>query len=284
MLKVTLLGTGNPRPLLDRFGPSILIEADEEVLLFDVGRGATQRLFQHGVALAGTREVFLTHLHSDHVVGLPDLWLTGWIFQRTQPLRVRGPPGTRDLVEHLTRAFAFDVHVRRDLDERLPPMGAEMVGEDIPPGVVHQGPAARVTAFEVDHGPVKPAYGYRIDCGGRSVVLSGDTRPSDNLVRHSRGADLLIHEVAAMTGEHLESSPIASQVLAHHTSPEAAGEIFSRVQPRLAVYSHIVLLGGLTADDLVTGTRKTYAGPLEVGRDGMAITVGDLVAVSPPSP
>jgi len=282
MLKVTLLGTGNPRPLLDRFGPSILIEADEEVLLFDVGRGATQRLFQHGVALAGTREVFLTHLHSDHVVGLPDLWLTGWIFQRTQPLRVRGPPGTRDLVEHLTRAFAFDVHVRRDLDERLPPMGAEMVGEDIAPGIVHQGPAARVTAFEVDHGPVKPAYGYRIDSGGRSVVLSGDTRPSENLIRHSVGADLLIHEVAAMTELHRRSSPIASQVLAHHTEPEAAGEVFARVAPRLAVFSHIVLLGGLTAEDLVEKTRRTYGGPLVVGWDGMVIAVGDSVAVSPP--
>jgi len=281
MLRVTLLGTGNPRPLLDRFGPSLLVEAGEERLLFDVGRGATQRLFAGGVPLADVRDVFLTHLHSDHVVGLPDLWLTGWIFQRAGALRVRGPTGTRDLVTHLEKAFAFDRQARQ-ADERLPSEGAVIWGEDVAPGVVHHGVGATVTAFEVDHGPVRPAFGYRIDCEGRSVVLSGDTRPSENLVAHATGADLLIHEVAAMTEQHILSSGIAPRVLAHHTSPEEAGEIFSRVKPRLAVYSHIVLLGGLTADDLVTRTRRTYSGPLEVGRDGMAITVGDSVTVLPP--
>ena len=283
VLRVTLLGTGNPRPLLERFGPSILVEMDQERLLFDVGRGATQRMFEKGVSLAVVSEVFLTHLHSDHVVGLPDLWLTGWIFQRTRALHVRGPPGTREMVGHLSRAYAFDVHARRDLDEHLPAEGAEIQGEDLVPGVVHRGDSMIVTAFEVDHGPVKPAFGYRIEGGGRSVVLSGDTRPSENLMRHAQGTDLLIHEVAAATEEHIRGSPIALQVLAHHTSPEAAGEVFTRVAPRLAVYSHIVLLGGLTEEDLLTRTRRTYAGPLAVGQDGMVLSVGDTVTVELPS-
>ena len=119
-MKVTLLGTGNPRPRIDRFGPSILVEAGKETLLFDCGRGATIRLSQASVPFSSVAALFLTHLHSDHVVGLPDLWLTGWIMGRHVPLQVWGPTGTVDMLKHLEQAYAFDVHVRRDIDEQIP--------------------------------------------------------------------------------------------------------------------------------------------------------------------
>ena len=280
-LRVTLLGTGNPRPLLERFGPSLLVEVGGQRLLFDSGRGATQRLFQLGVPLAEVRDVFLTHLHSDHVVGLPDLWLTGWIFGRREALHVRGPAGTREMTSHLREAFAFDVDIRQR-DEKLPARGAALEGEDFPPGLVYKGEGVTVTAFAVDHGPVRPALGYRIDAAGRSVVLSGDTRASDAVVEAARGADLLVHEVAAATDAWQRESPIAAAVLAHHTSPEEAGEVFARAKPRLALYSHIVLLGGVTADDLVSRTRRAYGGPVEVGEDLLAVDVGDRLHVRRP--
>src|SRR5690348_8547722 len=104
-IKVTLLGTGNPRPVMTRFGPSILVEAGQEKLLFDCGRGAMQRLYQlkHDTDITA---LFLTHLHSDHVVGLTDFWLTGWVMGRKEPLRLFGPDGTTDMAKHLTEAFA----------------------------------------------------------------------------------------------------------------------------------------------------------------------------------
>ena len=282
-ISVVLLGTGNPRPSLDRFGPSILVTAGSEHLLFDCGRGAAQRLFQRGEAFSGVHDLFLTHLHSDHTIGIPDLWLTGWIFGRTRPLAIRGPAGTRELAAGLGKAYAFDVHMRRDVDERLPPAGAEIAGTDVSEGRVFDNDRVRVTAFAVDHGPVRPALGYRVDFGTRSVVLSGDTRSSPNLVRFAKGTDVLIHEVIDPEIERrgAASSLTAEQVrriIEHHTTPEEAGKVFSAVHPRLAVYSHIVP-SMASAADLVPPTRKTYKGPLEVGEDEMEIEVGREIRV-----
>lgn len=282
-LKVTLLGTGNPRPSIDRFGPSILVQAGKETLLFDCGRGATIRLSQAGVPFSSVSVLFLTHLHSDHVVGIPDLWLTGWIMGRKNPLQVWGPPGTSDLLKHLQEAYAFDVHIRRDVDEHLTPQGAVMTGKEIEESVIYESNGVRVTAFGVDHGLVKPALGYRIDYQGHSVVLSGDTRPSDNLVKFAKGTDVLVHEVFdpdayfevgnSLTPEQRE------RVRQHHTTPDEAGRVFTKVQPKLAVYSHIV---PPEVPDVIGHTRKSYAGPLEVGEDLMTIEVGEQVRVRRP--
>ena len=279
-LKVTLLGTGYPRPVMERFGPTILIEAGKEKLLFDCGRGVTQRLYQLKVPFGEVTALFLTHLHSDHIVGIPDVYLTGWLLGRTTPLRVWGPAGTAEMMSHLEQAYQFDIHTRRDVDEKLPGQGAVVVAKDIEQGVVYQNNDLRVTAFAVDHSPVKPAFGYRVDYAGHSVVLSGDTRYSENLIRFSQGADLLIHEEidpeAYLAGDRLFSPEMKQKVIAHHTNPEQAGTIFNKVKPKLAVYSHIV---PFDAPDLVAHTRKTYPGPLEVGEDLMSIEIDDKVNV-----
>lgn len=278
-LKVTLLGTGNPRPAMERFGPSILVEAGQEKLIFDCGRGATQRLYQLKVPFDDVTGLFLTHLHSDHTVGIPDLWLTGWILGHKRPLRVWGPEGTKQMMAHLKEAFSYDIHIRRDVDEKLPAEGVEVVSRDISEGVVLEENGLKVTAFMVDHGLVKPALGYRVDYAGHSVVLSGDTRSSENLVRFAQGADVLIHEVIDTEAYKQVTSFTPEQqqkVIAHHTTAEQAGTIFTRVKPRLAVYSHIV---PPNAPTLVAQTRKTYAGPLEVGEDLMSIEIGEKVEV-----
>jgi ribonuclease Z len=280
-LKVTLLGTGYPRPVMERFGPSILVEAGQEKLLFDCGRGATQRLYQLHVPFSEMTALFLTHLHSDHIVGIPDFYLTGWIFGRSTPLRVWGPAGTVAMMSHLEQAYEFDIHVRRDVDEKLPAQGVVVVAKDIEEGVVYQHDDLKVTAFVVDHAPVKPAFGYRVDYAGHSVVLSGDTRFNENLIRFAQGTDVLIHEVldpeAYRASDHLYSDEQKQRVIDHHTTPEQAGTVFSRVKPRLAVYSHVV---PFDAQDLVAHTRKTYSGPLEVGEDLMSIEIGDQIKVN----
>jgi ribonuclease Z len=283
-LKVTLLGTGNPRPRIDRFGPSILVEAGKETLLFDCGRGATIRLSQASVPFSSVTALFLTHLHSDHVIGLPDLWLTGWIMGRQVPLQVWGPAGTVDMLRHLEQAYAFDVHVRRDVDEQLPGQGVVLVGKDIGEGVVYENNGVKVTAFLVDHGLVKPALGYRVDYQGHSVVLSGDTRPSENLIKFSRGTDVLVHEVFDPEAYREVGNSLTleqrKRVREHHSTPEEAGTVFTKVAPKLAVYSHIV---PPDVPDVVPHTRKTYSGPLEVGEDLMTIEIGEQVQVQKPS-
>jgi ribonuclease Z len=279
-IKVTLLGTGDPVPLPDRFGPSILVQAGGRTLLFDAGRGATIRLQQLGVPWSDVRTIFLTHLHSDHVGGFPDLMLTSWLLGREVPLRVWGPDGTKAMVSHLVDAFTFDISIR-ETDDLRPAEGAIVEATDIKQGIVYDEGGVKVMAFNVDHGPVKPAFGYRIDYGGHAVVLSGDTRPSDNLVRFAQGADLLIHEVAYMDPKMLQGSKRLQRIMAHHSSPSEAGQIFSRVKPKLVVYSHFTMRG-MTMDGVVAETRRTYTGPLEIGQDLMTIEVGQQVRVTRP--
>lgn len=288
-LKVTLLGTGRPDPVMDRFGPATLVEAGNHILLFDCGRGASQRLWQLKMPLSKINALFLTHLHSDHTVGIPDLWLTGWLptpfGRRNVPLQVVGPEGTRAMMASLRQAYQWDIRVRHD-GEGMPSSGIAVDARDIRQGVVYERDGLKVTAFEVDHGGIlKPAFGYRIDYGGKSVVISGDTRPNENLVRFASNADVIIHEVIAARPELLAKSPDARRILGFHTSPEDAGRIFERVKPKLAVYYHVVLLttdpsiSPPTVTELVPRTRTTYSGPLEIGEDLMTILIGDSVEV-----
>ncbi len=289
-LRVTLLGTGNPRPIPGRSGPAILVEAatmPPTRILVDAGRGAAERLFTVGgrELLSGIDLVLLTHLHSDHVVGLPDVWLTGWLFGRSRAFALKGPEGTAALMSYLEKAFEFDVKTRRDLDERLPGAGAAVDAHDVPPDATFKASEiseVKVTPFLVDHGPVKPAYGYRIDYGGKSVVLSGDTRYSENLIAHAKGCDVLVHEVVAPDVERrasvMRDPAVTQRIIEHHTTPEDAGRVFAAVKPKLAVYSHIVP-SVTTAKDLEAPTRKTYSGPLLVGEDLTEIDIGDTVTV-----
>jgi ribonuclease Z len=290
-LKITLLGTGNPRPTPERSGPAILVEANTQPptrILIDAGRGAAERLFEVGgrEALSGIDCVVLTHLHSDHVVGLPDLWLTGWIFGRAKPLILRGPTGTTDMMHHLEAAYSFDVHMRRDVDERLPANGIAVDALDLQPDAQFDLNGVKITPFPVDHGPVKPAYGWKIAYEGRSIVFSGDTRKCENVARYASGCDVLVHEVIVPEVEKrlsLMRDPAATQrVIDHHTTPEEAGEVFAVAHPRLAVFSHIVP-SPATARDVEKAVRRRYRGRIVVGVDKMVIEIGTQITVSHPS-
>jgi ribonuclease Z len=283
-IRVTLLGTGTPAPVMNRFGASILVEAGDQKFLFDAGRGAMQRLTQIKVSWKDVTGVFLTHLHSDHVVGFPDVWLTGWLLgAREAPLLVWGPRGTRKMMLHLAQAYEFDIAIRQ-VDEHAAGEGAVIVAEDVVEGFVYERNGVRITPFDVDHAPVEPAFGYRIDYRGRSVVLSGDTRFSENLIRQARGADVVIHEVVAPeTYRRAGIAPaVAATIMAHHTTAEQAGEVFARVKPKLAVYSHIGRPSA-TEQDVIPATRKTYDGAVELGEDLMVIEVGATVTVRRPA-
>ena len=291
--KVTLLGTGSPNPQPDRFSMSTLVEAGGMRLVFDAGRGTSVRLWQLGVSLGAIDAVFLTHFHSDHTIGLPDLLLTGWIDtpygRRKAPLTVIGPAGTKELTDNLALAYAADVRTRI-ADEHLPPAGARFDAREFSGDgkVVFERAGVEVVAFEVDHGAqIKPAYGYRINYNSRSVVISGDTRRSDNLIKHAGGVDLLIHEVATANEDALAVNPGFKDIVAHHVTPTEAAGVFNATKPKLAVYSHLVFLSDTkfprpTVQYLIDQTRKTYSGPLVVGQDLMSFSISEQVTVDPP--
>ena len=285
-IAVTLLGTGTPALRPDRWGPSTLVEVNGKLLVFDAGRGCAVRLDQIGVKLTDLHTVFLTHFHADHVNGLADLWLMRYLFANryklNSPLKLSGPIGTSVLAEHLEKAFGADIRIRH-ADENAPLDAAKFkVQEFAQDGVIMDEDGVAVTAFAVNHGPlIKPAYGYRIDYAGRSVTISGDTKFDENLIKHATGTDLLIHEVAAGS-ERQRHVPFIRVILNHHTSPEEAGTVFSRAKPKLAAYTHYVLLAAgpelpPSMTEIEQRTRTTYDGPLVFGEDLTRFIVGDKV-------
>jgi len=282
-IRVTLLGSGGPEPHPTQFGASTLIEAGEEKLIFDAGRGATIRLAQAKVSLTDIT-VFITHLHSDHLNGLSDLWTTGYIppTLRRTPLEIYGPPGIVELAGALQVAFNADRDIRStELGERgidfsiaAGTFDATEVGGE---GIIFDRGGVKVSAISVDHG-ASTAFAYRVEYAGRSVVLSGDTRFSKNLMEKARGADLIIHEVMAIDEKLLKGSPMLQAIVTVHTTPEDAGTLFSEVEPKMAVYNHIIRVGA-SDESIETATRKTYSGPLTIGQDLMTFVVDDEVSV-----
>ena len=295
-MRVVLLGTkSGPATDAQRLGISTLILAGGETLLFDCGRGLTIGLARLAINPADVTKVFLTHLHSDHIVSLPELLLFPWASQgRAAPLKVWGPDGTRSMVNHLQQAFSFDIHIRRDVDEKFSPEGIRVIASDIREGVVHQVNGVRVSAFLVDHGPVKPAFGYRVDYQGHSVVISGDTKPSEGLIKNSQGVDVLIHELgqskqsAVLTGPPDELIPNsgltrrqARTIAEHHTDAAEAGHVFERVRPKLAVFSHFP---NVVPSEVLPLVRQSYSGPVEFGEDLMTIEIGSAINIRRAAP
>jgi ribonuclease Z len=187
------------------------------------------------------------------------------------------------MAAHLAQAFAFDIDIRVR-EGRQNPAGGQLAAHDVEPGVVYERGGVKVSAFLVDHGLVAPALGYRIEYDHRVVVLSGDTRFSPALIAVARGADLLVHEVVLAPDDVSPSAPYYP-AFAHHTTPEQAAEVFTRARPALAVYSHIVVLGGSDEAAIMKRTRARYAGPVLFGEDLMSVAVGDTLATPrPPAP
>lgn len=288
-IRVTLLGTGVPLPSLERFGAATLVEAGGNYFLFDCGRGATQRLWQQKIQIGKVNHLFLTHLHSDHVVGIPDLWLMGLmpaIFgNRAKAFEVWGPSGTVEMMQGLQQAYQWDLKTRI-AEYPGADSGTTIRAQNVTEGVVYERDGVRVTAFLVDHSDIiDSALGYRLDFKGRSVVISGDTRYSENLIRHAKNADVIIHEVVAVRDEVLAKSALARKIVSFHTTPEQAGKVFSLAKPKLAVYTHLAIppidpsLPLPTPDDIILQTRKHYAGKLAVGKDLMVIEIGETVVI-----
>src|SRR5262245_6123433 len=234
-LRVMLLGTGTPILNVDRFGMGTLVEAGGQRLLFDAGRGVAIRLHQAKVPLRSIDSVFITHLHSDHIAGLPDLYATsaqGSGGRRTLPLNIRGPVGVDNVARGIELMFTDNNRIRV-AGQEISAGSLNILAQVNPPdgGTVYAKGGVKVTAFLVDHGHVKPAYGYRIDYGGRAVVLSGDTTYSPNLIDYAKGVDLLIHCVAIGSRQLEASAPTFVQRFYDYlASPEMAGRILNEAR------------------------------------------------------
>ena len=295
-IRVTLLGVGGG-PRGGHFGiqnpvevqTSTLVEIEGKAFLFDAGRGVLEQISKlGGDYFSKVDRVYLTHLHGDHNIGLPDLWLTPIRVPeggRAVPLQVFGPAGTEEMAHHIASAFEYNLFYNGTSSS-----ATRLIGVDIQQGIVYEEDGVTITAFDVDHSPGNialedranyPALGFRVDYAGRSVAISGDTRFSENLIAYSEGVDVLIHEVGGggMGGGGMGGGGMGGGGMGnHHTSIPEAGEIFSRVQPKLAVYSHFIRGDN---QGLIEQTRDVYDGALLVGTEMTVITIGESIEVSP---
>ena len=288
-ITVTLLGTSAPTldPAVSTM--STLITAGNKQFIVDAGRGVVPRLSllnpgKEAKSFAKIDRVLLTHLHFDHIVSLDDLWLSRWMnARRQQPLQVWGPAGTKAFIGNMVSTYEADISARIGAAEELVAnanrSGVTIVTTEITEdGVIYQEDGVKITAFAVDH--EMPALGYRIDYRGKSVVLSGDTTYSPNLIKHAQGADLILHEVFGYSPR-FEKLPLLQKILRAHTTPEQAAEVFSLTKPKLAVYTHIGTFGDVPSGEFVDRTKKLYDGPVIIGEDMMTIAIADKVYVVP---
>lgn len=268
---LVLLGTGMPRPNLDAASPASAIVVGTRVFLVDAGSGVQRQLVAAGLPNNGVTALFVTHLHSDHTLGLPDLMLTTWVMGRKTALPTYGPRGIRAMTDHLVAAWSEDIKVRTEGLEHEPRGGYKLAVHEINAGVVYDSGGVKVTAIKVDHGDWQEAYGYKFEVAGRSIVISGDTRSSSALMKAATGADILVHE--AYPEKRLAPEPRAGgedwprYMKAFHTSDVEVGRLASQAKPKLLILHHLVRMGG-SDEELLAGVRAGgFTGRTVIGKD-----------------
>jgi ribonuclease BN (tRNA processing enzyme) len=288
--QVVVLGTGTPLADPERSGPAVAVVVNGAAYLVDCGPGVVRRAAaaeKNGIkALAGDKLkiVFITHLHSDHTLGYPDLIFSPWVLERAEPLEAYGPRGLKNMTAHIEKAWAEDVRLRLHGLEEANITGYKVIVHEIgvrrrrredaatagrTPAlqVVYRDANVTVSAFPVHHGTWKYAFGYRFDTKDRRIVISGDMAPTDEVIRACDGCDVLLHEVFNPKRKKIvESKQKQAYFRAFHTSPAELGEIATRARPKLLVLYHQVM-GETTEEDLVEQVRAHYSGKFVSAQD-----------------
>nr|MCU0633276.1 MBL fold metallo-hydrolase [Gemmatimonadaceae bacterium] len=274
-LKVVMLGTGTPNADPERSGPAVALVRGGHSYLVDAGAGVVRRAAlaaqSVGDALAppSLRTVFLTHLHSDHTSGLPDLMLMPWVLERTAPLRIVGPPGTRRMVDHLLAAYAEDRTIRLDGGEPSNRTGWQVRVTEVTGGEVYRDDQVTVRALRVPHGKWATALAYRFEAPDRRVVISGDTGPSEALADFCNGCDVLVHEVYST--ERFRTRPPAWQRYhaSYHTSTVQLAALAARARAPMLLLYHQLYWGATDADLIDEVSRAGYRGRVYSARDAL---------------
>jgi ribonuclease BN (tRNA processing enzyme) len=273
--QLVLLGTGTPQAIPERSGPASAIVYKGVAYLFDAGPGIVRRAaaasMQKNIpALAPEqlRRVFLTHLHSDHTLGVPDLIFSPWTLGRHEPLELYGPKGTSEMVKHIEAAWSQDIDIRIHGLEHANDMGYKAIVHEIEPGFVYRDGEVTITAVAVHHGSWSQAYGYRIQTPDRVIVISGDCAPSPALIQACDGCDILLHEVYVQAGQQQRGEGWIKYLHEFHTSAEQLGEIATKAHPKLLVLYHLVFSPTVrTPEPLLDELRRSYSGAAVSGND-----------------
>ncbi len=294
-LHAYMCGTGSPMPDAERAGPCIAVLAGSEAFVFDAGSGSIRKLMRMGFPMERTEGMFLTHLHSDHIDGLGELMLQAWIVGgRSRPLPIYGPPGTAQVVEGFNHAYQIDSGYRvahhGPVIANPAGYGGEAIESPLPEDAISQvaynQQGVKITVFRVDHAPIDPAFGYRVDYKGRSLVISGDTVFSPDLIRTAKGAEVLFHEALSMemvaalgkkldARERTNQAQIMRDIQNYHASPADAARAAKEAGVKALVLYHLVppLPSGMVEPMFLGDAAKQFSGTLKIGQDGMIVSL-----------
>jgi ribonuclease BN (tRNA processing enzyme) len=264
--RVILLGTGTPNPEPQRMGPAVAVVSGDRVYLVDCGPGVVRRAAEAGLKMEQLTRVFVTHLHSDHTAGYPDLILTPPNSGRSEPLEAFGPLGLRTMTAHIMAAWKEDLDIRLHGTQPVSPDGFVVKAHDVKPGQVYRDAAMRVVAFAVEHGAWKHAYGYRFEAPDKTIVISGDTTYSNNLILAAKGCDILVHEVYSEKGLANRTPDWQRYHSAYHTSAPDVGRVAAEVRPKKLVLYHLLPMGE-TSEELVGEVHRHFDGEVIYGSD-----------------
>ncbi len=273
--KVVLLGTGNPNPDPDHSGPSVAIVVYDTPYIIDFGAGIVRRAAAmsprfggkiEGLRTKNLKKAFLTHLHSDHTTGYPDLILSPWVMGRDEPLEVYGPEGLKDMTENILKAYQEDIKYRLYGLQPANNQGWRVNVHEIKEGLIYKDENVKVEAFLVNHGSWPEAYGYKFSTPDRVIVISGDTKPCENLIKYTKGADILIHEVYYKKGFDQYDEFWKNYHSGNHTSTYELAEIANSIRPGLLILYHTLFWGG-SEEDILDEIKAKYDGKVVVGKD-----------------
>ena len=274
--QVVFLGTGNPRPDPARMGTSLAIVVNNTAYLVDAGTGVVRRAAEaaqtkgiKALQAPNLRFAFITHLHSDHTIGLPDLITTPWIMGRDKPLELYGPPGISSMAKHLREAYKEDRVIRQKGLEHGNETGDEVNAYDVKPGFVYQDSNVKVTVFAVKHGSWKNAYGYRFETPDRTIVVSGDASPSEAVAQACNGCDVLVHEVYSQLGYDKSPAEWQKYITSFHTSTKELSALATVAKPKTLVLYHQMYFGGPadTETNMLKELRSMYKGRVVSAHD-----------------
>ncbi len=273
--ELVLLGTGTPNANPNRSGPALAIITGGQSYLVDFGPGVVRQAAAVSEDWGGSIEAlnpknlkvaFLTHLHSDHTAGYPDLILTPWVLERSTPLKVFGPKGLNQMTQDIIKAYSKDIDYRIEGLEPANIDGWKVEAIEINEGIIYQDELIEVIAFKVNHGTWTDAFGYKFITKDKTIVVSGDTAPSKKLIEMSKGIDILVHEVYSQAGFNRRSEVWKKYHASHHTSTKELAEIANEAQPKLLVLTH-VLFWGSTEEEIIDEVQANYSGNVSLGQD-----------------
>ena len=270
-ITITILGSGTPNVFAEREGPAVSISVNGKVYLFDAGRGIVRRAFQANIPFDKLNDLFLTHLHSDHTVGITDFIFTAGVAGRFGPFHVHGPLGTQNMIDHIMAAYKDDLRIRIVGLEHAKKETYEYQIDEITNDWIFQDENVKITAFPVHHGDWD-CFGYKILIGEKTIIISGDTCPCQSLIDHATKCDVLLHEVYSYKGFQEKTSEWQSYHSMMHTSSNELGKIASLVNPKTLVLYHQLYWNG-SDEDIIADIRKNYLGNIISAKDLESIII-----------